>query len=52
MKGFIYFDYKPEFEKGFTALYSLVEQGKLNIKLDIQNGIDECPNALIRLLTG
>jgi NADPH-dependent curcumin reductase CurA len=52
MKGFIFFDYASEFPQAYKELYDLMEQGKLKIKIDWQNGIDECPNALIRLLKG
>jgi hypothetical protein len=52
MKGFIVLDYVNEYPKAFKELFELVEQGKLKVKIDMQNGIDECPNALVRLLTG
>jgi NADPH-dependent curcumin reductase CurA len=34
MKGFIYFDYYKEFEKGYEALSKLLSEGKLKIKID------------------
>lgn len=52
MKGFVVIDYIKEFPKAYKELLSLIEQGKIKVKIDLRNGIDECPNALIRLLKG
>ena len=52
MKGFVVVDYVKEFPKAYMELFSLIGQGKLNVKIDRSNGIDECPAALIKLLTG
>jgi len=52
MKGFIVFDYVSEYPKAYKDLYELIAQGKLKIKIDMSQGLDECPNALIKLLTG
>lgn len=52
MKGFIVNDYVNDFAKAFKELLTLIEQGKLKVKIDLRNGIDECPNALISLLKG
>lgn len=52
MKGFIVLDYAKDFGKAFKELFALVDQGKLKVKIDLRNGLDECPNALIRLLKG
>lgn len=30
----------------------MMAEGKIKFKIDYVNGFDECPNALIRLLTG
>ncbi len=52
MKGFIVLDYVKDFSKAYKELFGLIEQGKMQVKIDLMNGIDECPNALIRLLKG
>jgi hypothetical protein len=52
MKGFIVFDYAPEYPQAFKELFTLIEQGKMKVKVDLSNGVDECPNALIKLLKG
>ena len=52
MKGFVVVDYVKEFPKAYQELFSLIGQGKLKVKIDMSNGIDECPAALIKLLTG
>jgi NADPH-dependent curcumin reductase CurA len=52
MKGYVVVDYAKEFPKAYQELFALIGQGKLKVKVDMSNGIDECPAALIKLLTG
>ena len=52
MKGFVFIDYAKDFPKAYKELLEMINQGKMKIKIDMSNGIDECPNALIKLLTG
>ena len=52
MQGFLYFDYAKEFPEAIKEIQSLIKQGKLKFRVDIQNGIEQCPKALARLLNG
>lgn len=52
MKGFVVIDYVKDYPKAYKELLDLVGQGKMKVQIDWSNGIDECPNALIKLLTG
>ena len=52
MKGFIYMDYKNQYQAGYQALNKLHSEGKLKVKVHEIKGLDECPNALIKLLKG
>lgn len=52
IQGFIYTDYAKEFPQAVSELAKLVSEGKLKYSVDIQNGLEEAPNALKKLLLG
>lgn len=52
MEGFIFFDHKKDIPEALKNLKALVDSNKLVLAYDWSNGLDECPNALRKLLTG
>lgn len=52
MQGFLYFDYVKEFPGAIGELMGMMREGKLKVRIDMLNGLDECPGALKRLLLG
>ena len=52
MEGFIVSDHKQDFKKAIKELSELVVDGKLKVRIDWSHGLEECPNALKKLLFG
>ena len=52
MQGFLYFDYVKEFPSAIGKLMQIINEGKLSTRIDMCNGLDECPAALKKLLMG
>ena len=52
MQGFLYFDYAKKFKSAMMEMQGLMNEGKLKARIDMQYGIEECPNALKKLLLG
>ena len=52
MQGFLYFDYSKKFKPMISQLMQMMGEGKLKTRVDMVYGLDECPNALVKLLTG
>ena len=52
MEGFLYFDYVKKFKEAIMEMQKIINEGKLKVRIDMQYGIEECPRALKRLLTG
>lgn len=53
MQGFIIFDdYASHFDAFFQQMGSWVEQGKINVREDIVDGLEQAPEAFIGLLQG
>jgi NADPH-dependent curcumin reductase CurA len=52
MKGFVITDYLPKMQKGLLTLCHWLDQGKLKIEMDIQEGFDNIPMTLTRLFEG
>ncbi len=52
MRGYLYFDYVKQFPKAIGQIQGQMHQGKLKTRIDMLNGIEECPKGLRRLLMG
>ena len=52
MQGYLYFDYSKKFKGMISHLMQIMGEGKLKTRIDMRYGLDECPNALARLLMG
>ncbi|HCX69497.1 MAG TPA: NADP-dependent oxidoreductase, partial [Rhodobiaceae bacterium] len=52
MQGFIVTDYQDQHDKALAELQGWVESGKLKVKEDIMEGLENTPKALIGLLAG
>jgi NADPH-dependent curcumin reductase CurA len=52
MQGFIVMDFMDQRDEALTDLQSWVVAGKLKVKEDVINGLENTPNALIGLLAG
>lgn len=52
MEGFLYFDYAKKFKSAIIEMQKLMSEGKLKTRIDMQYGIEECPRALKKLLSG
>ena len=52
MEGFIVLDYLDRFPEAISSLSKWVEEGKITYLEDIQEGIENAPDTLVRLFTG
>ena len=52
MEGFIVLDYLDRFPEAISSLSNWVEEGKITYLEDIQEGIENAPDTLVRLFTG
>ena len=52
MEGFIVLDYLERFPEAISSLREWVEAGKVTYLEDVQEGIENAPDTLIRLFTG
>jgi NADPH-dependent curcumin reductase CurA len=52
MEGFLFFDYLPRLDEACSALAAWLRAGKIQDRVDIVDGIENAPAALIRLFTG
>ncbi len=52
MQGFIVMDYQDKHDEALKDLQGWVESGKLKVKEDIMDGLENTPKALIGLLAG
>jgi NADPH-dependent curcumin reductase CurA len=52
MKGFFVYNYLDRFSQSMETLGGWIRDGQLNPKLDIADGIEQMPNALMRLYDG
>jgi NADPH-dependent curcumin reductase CurA len=52
MEGFIVLDYMDRFPQAIGELMQWVQEGKIVYQEDIQEGIENAPNTLLRLYTG
>jgi NADPH:quinone reductase len=52
LKGFIYSDYKNQFEEGRKDLAQWLAEGKIKYKENMVNGLENAPDALLGLFRG
>ena len=52
MEGFIVLDYMDKFPEAIADLMQWVQEGKIIYQEDIQEGIENAPDTLLRLYTG
>ena len=52
MEGFLVFDYEDRYVEAIQALFEWFQMGRLKIKEDIAEGLENAPRAFIRLFTG
>ncbi|CAD8080340.1 unnamed protein product [Paramecium primaurelia] len=52
MQGFLYFDHPELFKPGQATITQMIKQGQLKIRYDVQNGLEQAPNGLAKLLLG
>ena len=52
MEGFIVLDYMDKFPEAISDLMQWVQEGKIIYQEDIQEGIENAPDTLLRLYTG
>jgi len=52
MEGFVFIDHKDSFKEAIMCLKGYVNEGKMKTRIDWSHGIEECPNALKKLLLG
>jgi NADPH-dependent curcumin reductase CurA len=52
MEGFLFFDYLPRFDEASSALAAWLRAGKIRDRVDIVDGFENAPAALIRLFNG
>ncbi len=52
MEGFIIFDYQPRYAAAQAELAKWLEQGKLKFRVDITKGLENAPQALLKLFDG
>jgi hypothetical protein len=52
MEGFIVLDYMDRFPEAIAELMQWVQEGKIVYQEDIQEGIENAPDTLLRLYTG
>lgn len=52
MEGFVVIDHKENFQEAIKCLKGFVDEGKMKFRIDWSHGLEECPNALKKLLMG
>ncbi len=52
MEGFIIFDYQDRYREARAALGQWVQEGKIQARADIVDGLENAPQALLRLFDG
>ncbi len=52
MEGFIILDYAPRFQEAIAGLSKWVMEGKIKYQEDIQEGLENAPEAFLRIFTG
>ena len=52
MQGFIVTDYAPRYEEAISALAGWLAEGRLKLKEDVVEGLENAPRALARLFNG
>ncbi len=52
MQGFYIFSYAHRFKEAYRRLGELINQGELVYREDVLNGIEQTPDALVRVLAG
>ena len=52
MEGFLCSDYMPRAEEAFTQMIGWVMQGKLKYRVDVVQGLENAPKALLKLFDG
>ena len=52
MEGFLVFHFAKRYQEAISALSTWYEEGKIKNKIDLQHGLENAPNTLIRLFTG
>ena len=52
MEGFIVFDYKDRYREAQAALGQWVQEGKIQARTDVVDGLENAPQALLRLFDG
>jgi NADPH-dependent curcumin reductase len=52
MEGFVVFDYLPRTAEALAELMPMVEDGRLRVREDVREGLDEAPTALMDLYSG
>ena len=52
MEGFLCTDYMPRAEKAFTQMIGWLMQGKLKYRVDVVEGLENAPRALLKLFDG
>lgn len=52
MEGFIILDYAPRFQEAIQGLSKWVMEGKIKYQEDIQEGLENAPEAFLRIFTG
>ncbi len=52
IQGFVVFDFAPKYKQALTDLTTWLKEGKLKYNVDIVNGLENAPTALLRLFDG
>jgi len=52
MEGFIILDYAPRFQEAIQGLSKWVMEGKIKYQEDMQEGLENAPEAFLRIFTG
>jgi NADPH-dependent curcumin reductase CurA len=52
MEGFVVFDYLPRTAEALAELMPMVEDGRLRVREDVRDGLDQAPTALMDLYSG
>jgi len=52
MEGFVVFSYKNEYNTAITELSTWLQEGKLKYRVDLRQGLESAPSALLDLFNG
>ena len=52
MEGFIVFDYAKQYGKAMEDISTWIREGKLQSRETVVHGIENAPNALVKLFNG